>query len=157
WTARYYLVSLAEVIGTIVPSRLPDPSAERIVALVRRLSDADGDALARRAPARSLAYRLLAASPEGWLSLRDVRASGAPADAVRGLGRAGTAESRRVPRAGRPARAPPGRGRVTLTAEQQRAADALAEAVRGGVAASFVLHGVTGSGKTEVFLTAVEE
>src|SRR5262249_6566487 len=67
WTARYYLVSLAEVIGTIVPSRLPDPSEERIVALVRRLSAADGDALARRAPARSRAYRLLATSPEGWL------------------------------------------------------------------------------------------
>src|SRR5262245_5969484 len=157
WTARYYLVSRAEVIGTIVPSRLPDPSEERVVALVRRLSDADGEALARRAPARSRAYRLLAESPQGCVSLRDVRAAGVPAAAVRGLVRAGIAESQRAPRARRRTPPPPARARLTLTVEQQSAADALAEAVRGGAAASFLLHGVTGSGKTEVFLTAVEE
>ena len=30
WTARYYLVPVAEVIGTIVPTRLPEPAQERI-------------------------------------------------------------------------------------------------------------------------------
>src|SRR5215813_4272772 len=34
WTARYYLVSLADVIATIVPSRLPDPAQERILVLL---------------------------------------------------------------------------------------------------------------------------
>src|SRR5215471_11702815 len=37
WTARYYLASLADVIGTIVPSRLPEPAQERILVLARRL------------------------------------------------------------------------------------------------------------------------
>ena len=157
WTARYYLVSLAEVIGTIVPSRLPEPSEERVVTLVRHLSGADGDALGRRAPVRSRAYRLLAAAPDGSLSLRDLRAAGVPADAVRGLVRAGIAESRRAPRTRRPPPPGPERARLTLTVEQRSAADALAEAVRGGAGASFLLHGVTGSGKTEVFITAMEE
>src|SRR5262249_52032874 len=76
WTARYYLVSLAEVIGTIVPSRLPDPSEERVVALVRRLSDPDGEALAPRAPARSPPYRPLAACPPGRRALPDLPRAG---------------------------------------------------------------------------------
>jgi len=157
WTARYYLVSLAEVIGTIVPSRLPDPSQERVLALARRLSDADEEALARRAPARSRAYRLLADATDGSLTLRDVRAAGVAADAVRALVRAGIAESRHAPRTRPPPPPPPDRPRLTLTAEQRAAADALSDAVRAGETASFLLHGVTGSGKTEVFLTAVEE
>jgi primosomal protein N' (replication factor Y) (superfamily II helicase) len=157
WTARYYLVSLAEVIGTIVPTRLPDPSRERVVVLVRRLADADAEALARRAPARSRAYRLLAETPDGSLSLRDARAAGVPAEALRALVRAGIAESQHAARA-RPASSPPRDvPRLTLTAEQRAAADAVSAAVRGDATASFLLHGVTGSGKTEVFLTAVEE
>ncbi|HJW68217.1 MAG TPA: hypothetical protein VJ829_02545, partial [Candidatus Binatia bacterium] len=106
WTARYYLVSLAEVIGTIVPTRLPDPSRERVVVLVRRLADADAEALARRAPARSRAYRLLAETPDGSLSLRDARAAGVPTEALRALVRAGIAESQHAARA-RPASSPP--------------------------------------------------
>ena len=45
-----------------------------------------------------------------------------------------------------------------LTAEQQAALDAILGALRagGGGAGRFLLHGVTGSGKTEVYLRAVE-
>src|SRR5262249_18758838 len=157
WAARYYLVSLAEVIGPIVPTRLPDPSRERVVVLVRRLSDADAETLARRAPARSHAYRLLAEASDGSLSLRDARAAGVAAEALRALVRAGIAESQRAPRA-RPASPPPRElPRLTLTAEQRAAAETVAAAARGDATASFLLHGVTGSGKTEVFLAAVDE
>src|SRR5262249_62247622 len=88
---------------------------------------------------------------------RGARGGGFPAAAVRGRVGAGSAESQRAPGARRRTPPPPARARLTLTVEQQSAADALAEAVRGGAAASFLLHGVTGSGKTEVFLTAAEE
>lgn len=43
-----------------------------------------------------------------------------------------------------------------LTAEQQAAADAICSAVAGDSAARFLLHGVTASGKTEVYMTAIE-
>src|SRR4029453_7962386 len=69
WTARYYLVSLADVLGTIVPARLPDPAQERRVALARRLDAAEEAALGRRAPARARAYRLFATSNGGGVSL----------------------------------------------------------------------------------------
>src|SRR5579875_3652822 len=52
WTARYYLVSLAEVIATVVPTRLPAPPAERALRLVCTLAPEELAGLARRAPPR---------------------------------------------------------------------------------------------------------
>ncbi|MGI8922688.1 MAG: replication restart helicase PriA [Fimbriimonadales bacterium] len=46
---------------------------------------------------------------------------------------------------------------VKLTEEQAAAADAIVESIRGGQARRFLLFGVTGSGKTEVYLRAVAE
>ncbi|MFL5824331.1 MAG: primosomal protein N' [Solirubrobacteraceae bacterium] len=54
------------------------------------------------------------------------------------------------PDAGRPRAAPP-----SLTADQQAALQEVLEAIHGG-SGRFLLHGVTGSGKTEVYLRAVE-
>jgi primosomal protein N' (replication factor Y) len=156
WTARYYLASLAEVIGTIVPSRLPDPARERVVALARRLDATEEALLARRAPARARAYRMLAAAAAA-VPLRDARAAGVTAAALRGLVRDGIAATGELPRPRivPPPEQPP--ARLALTAEQRSAADAIVAAVRTEATASFLLHGVTGSGKTEVFLAAAEE
>lgn len=45
---------------------------------------------------------------------------------------------------------------LTLSPAQQRAFDAVAASVRSGRSHIFLLHGVTGSGKTEVYLQAIE-
>ncbi len=44
-----------------------------------------------------------------------------------------------------------------LTAEQQTALEAILAGIRAGAHERFLLHGVTGSGKTEVYLRAVQE
>ncbi len=44
-----------------------------------------------------------------------------------------------------------------LTPEQRAAADAISESIQSGTAGAFLLFGVTGSGKTEVYLRAVEK
>jgi primosomal protein N' (replication factor Y) len=156
WTARYYLVSLAEVIATIVPRTLPPRLSERVVRLVRRLDDAAGRALARRAPARARAYRTLLAAENGELAEAAARSAGIPATALRGLVAAGLAET--IVREPRPAVAHDEQAadRPRLTSAQRSAVEALATALRQGTSASFVLLGVTGSGKTEVFLAAAE-
>jgi primosomal protein N' (replication factor Y) len=46
---------------------------------------------------------------------------------------------------------------LDLTADQAAALAKIAQAVRAGSSESFLLHGVTGSGKTEVYLRAVRE
>jgi primosomal protein N' (replication factor Y) len=75
WTARYYLASLADVIGTIVPARVPDAAEASAVRLVRRLDAGEVATLERRARARAAAYRALAAAPDGAMLLRDARAA----------------------------------------------------------------------------------
>ncbi len=105
----------------------------------------------KAAPRRAAALeRLLQAGelPRGRL----VRAVGE--SAVRGLLKAGVVAEHRVEVTRDPLRgafreaAPP----PELTAEQRRACEAVGAALRAGEHRVFVLHGVTGSGKTEVYL-----
>jgi len=60
---------------------------------------------------------------------------------------------------GQPGRAiaPATRPRLVLTGEQQSAMAALTPALRSDAFAPFLIHGVTGSGKTEVYLSAIEQ
>jgi primosomal protein N' (replication factor Y) (superfamily II helicase) len=46
---------------------------------------------------------------------------------------------------------------IVLNAAQQSALDAVSESLRSGSFQTFLLHGVTGSGKTEVYLRAIEQ
>ncbi|MFN8543518.1 MAG: primosomal protein N' [Candidatus Binatia bacterium] len=155
WTARYYLAPLAEVIATIVPAKLPAPAGERVIRLVHRLAAEAEAALGRRAPIRAAAYRALHSAPDYALTTDAARALGLAPATIRALAKAGIAEI--VTRESAPtASLPPAttRPRPLLTEAQRAAVDAVIASLRDGEARSFLLHGVTGSGKTEVFLHA---
>ncbi len=156
WTARYYMASLAEVIATIVPVHVPKVAQERVVRLVRSL-DADTEAaLARRAPARARAYRVLADAPAATLGMAELRVRGIGPAAIRGLLAAGVVEAGEREREAPVSPAAVPAPRPTLTAAQHGAVTAIDGALRATGTTSFLLHGITGSGKTEVFLTSAE-
>ena len=114
-----------------------------------------------RAPRQLAIYRYLleqaATAVDGWLPLRRIlEATGASRQAVDALCRRSLAESEerevwRDPLAGREfvLSEPP-----RLTPEQEQAVQAIGEAVASRLHHTFLLHGVTGSGKTEVYLQA---
>jgi primosomal protein N' (replication factor Y) len=132
WMAAEYCSTPARALSLVLPPR----GRERTVLWAVRTGEADG---ARLTPnQRALLERLPAQAGEDLAALRRLEARGLVSIAPRA--------QRRAPRTN----AAPDRD-VVLTAEQEAAL----EAVRAG--GSHLLHGITGSGKTEVYLRACAE
>jgi primosomal protein N' (replication factor Y) len=169
--ASYYLHPPGEVLRTALPpgidpseraGELHDPRVRgRAHRVVRPLPPAGAalELLIRRAPARAAVLRrILDAGPDPTpvTELRSADKGAAAhlrrlaADGLVGIDVAdrpldpflGPAVERDTP--------------PVLTAEQQLAVDAVGAALETGSYRGFLLHGITGSGKTEVYLRAVE-
>jgi primosomal protein N' (replication factor Y) (superfamily II helicase) len=147
---------------TLTPPHAMLRLALRAPGLADRLADRSilrpgGPPPARMTAARQRVLDVLAARPEGLAPGELAAEAGVSAAVVRGLVEAGTLIVVRVPR---DAPFPPldhGRPGLALNGGQQAAADALRATVSAGGYATVLLKGVTGSGKTEVYLEAVAE
>jgi primosomal protein N' (replication factor Y) len=155
WTAREYCSTPARGLGLVLPpgtGRSRGPVRPR-TELVVEAADGAAEALAggaRLGSRQRAALEALVASA-GEAPAGELAADRATLRRLEGRGLVRTRErevSRRPPTASIGAI----RGPVELTSEQRRAA----EAIEGGAGGRFLLAGVTGSGKTEVYLHAVE-
>ncbi len=155
WAARYYHHPIGEVVATILPTALRRgrpisnmrPSVWRLTAAGRA---ADKDTLARRAP-RQAAVLARLASREGALASEEM--ADLPGDwraGLRNLIAKGLVEaaSRSEPQPCPDVNAP------RLNHAQKAAVDSLCGNLN--ASGAFLLDGVTGSGKTEVYLAVIE-
>ncbi|MBI4216349.1 MAG: primosomal protein N' [Chloroflexi bacterium] len=150
---RYGLLARAtELAG---PRIRPKTARALALACPRGEAEAAGQRLAARAPrqARLLAALAAAAKPLPWGEAAQGD-WGAAARALVAKGLAAIVETPvvRDPLAGRWPGAPEP---VTLTAAQEAAWQQIRQALEGGEPSRFLLHGVTGSGKTELYLRAL--
>ncbi len=149
WVGDYYLSPLTGVIRMVWPSVAF--LGERSVTEYRLA----GAPPARLTPARSQALARLA---DAQGSVRDLaRRAGVSEAVIRGLVAAGTLAPVAVSADVDPATPDPDHAPPRLEAAQAEAASTIAAAVAAGGFAPFLLEGVTGSGKTEVYFEAVAQ
>lgn len=151
WAADYYHHPLGEVMAAALPSSLRQGEAAEPSAVERWSVTAAGrleleSSGARRAPRRRA---LLARLAQGAASAQDL-GPGAGAQ-LKALAERGWAHVERV--AAGPARVDPRPGELVLTGAQAAALEAIRASL--GRFAAHLLYGVTGSGKTEVYLQAI--
>lgn len=163
WTAEYYLAPVGEVIEAAVPSGVRRVRP-RLVRWARRLPGTYEEHGAGQDARRALVVALEAAA-DGALTVEELLAdSGASDSALRTLAKRGVVELYKGP----PPRSTPSEpgggaagtasgvdGGFALTDEQAAAVDAIEAATAGPTFRAFLLEGVTGSGKTEVYLRAI--
>ncbi len=152
WAADYYHHPPGEVLFAAMPKLLRGGAAARAHEIHWRLSAAGRTALAARPRLGSRQQELVALLGSDGAAADAIAAAGCTS-ALKPLVRRGWLESEERP----PAPPPTGIGRPgpELTADQAAACAAVAGAFdRFG---AWLLHGVTGSGKTEVYMRLIEQ
>ena len=160
WIADYYLCPWGQVLETVLPAGVRGQAGTRMATLLT-LDPRGAELLAagempdkQREILRALATAAEPLTPQELA--RAARCSPGPIATLRrkGLIRSQTA---RVSSARQAETALPREAHLKLNPDQQRALDAVLVALRSQQHRTLLIHGVTGSGKTEVYIQAIEE
>jgi primosomal protein N' (replication factor Y) (superfamily II helicase) len=162
WMADYYLCGWGQVLNAVVPAGARERAGTRTLTFVEAVPEPELRADAGKLPGKQAAVlehlRAAGKAVELRQLTRQVKCGPGPVEALvqKGLARR---VSRRIDKFSATAdeHAPEPEGPITLNADQQKAWEVLEPALKEGGFRAFLLHGVTGSGKTEVYLRAIEE
>ncbi len=161
WMAQYYVSPLGTVLKAILPQAVRQTKSgfkSRLwVQLVPGIDPSAVPPVLEKAPAQKAAWLFLVENGPGWLH-EHAHASGIAAQVWRGLATRNlisvdSRDQERDPFAELPT--PIANAAHTLTVEQQSALDAILTECASEKPRVLLLHGVTGSGKTEVYLQAI--
>ncbi|HEY1793273.1 MAG TPA: primosomal protein N' [Opitutaceae bacterium] len=166
WMAGYYAAPMDAVIEAMIPAAVRRGGRARekkFVELAARIPPGELEALARRAPAQARLYSFMEGQIRPQPKALILERSGASAASLGALAARGVVRetAERIERTsytddlarGELVAARP----HALNAEQAEAVAAISRSLAGGGFGVTLLHGVTGSGKTEVYLRAIQE
>lgn len=164
WISEYYSCSLGEAIAQMFPASVRRGRArvktESIVGLAIPKEEAESliDAMEKRAPRQAQALKIILEKGSKMPRKRLSNAPGSTSGAVRALIQKGILNEvqkevlrspiKRIPKTRKPV--------PVLTPEQDRAVSAIIGSLDDASPKPFLLHGVTASGKTEVYMQAIE-
>ena len=160
WLADYYLAPWGRVVEAILPAGVRTQAGTRTQSVL----SVSPDVAARidqmpLPPKQAAVLRLLAAAAAPLTRqaiMQQLACTVAPIQALqkKGLVQLGIQRVQPMPAIRAVADAPQA---LRLSADQQLAVDCVLRALDSGQHATVLLHGVTGSGKTEVYIRAIEE
>lgn len=162
WIASYYHTGWGTVLAAAVPAGVRNSKAlptQVFVHLAMPKTEAEAllPTLQKRAPKQAVALATLLAQPEEApiLALELEQKASVTRAALRGLERLGVLRLTPQPVAREIAGLPERERSISLTEEQKTAITAIRAALDHRTFHPFLLYGVTGSGKTEVYLQAL--
>jgi primosomal protein N' (replication factor Y) len=161
WMADYYLCGWGQVLQAVLPAGVRDQAGTRETVFVEPVPAADlPGPEPTLTPKQSNALAKLRTAGGPVEQKRLCRDAGVGPGVVRSLIEKGLAR-KHVERVERSDGLANGLVElpepITLNADQEKAWEPIRQAVTGGGYHAFLLHGVTGSGKTEIYLRAIEE
>jgi primosomal protein N' (replication factor Y) (superfamily II helicase) len=167
WMADYYACSLDGVFEAMIPGSVRKGMTQRIlkhVRLLKKLEEAEVAVLEKRAPNQATVYRFLAAQPEGKSVQKNelLERMHMSASCIDSLVKKGVVEE--IHGAVERGAYDDESGDIEYVAakehelneEQKTAVDSLMESLHAKTFKTHLLHGVTGSGKTEVYLRVLK-
>jgi primosomal protein N' (replication factor Y) len=161
WMADYYLCGWGQVLHAVVPAGARQRSGSRNLAFIEAVPAAELPDPLPEMTAKQAAVLEILRKADKALELRQLarqaKCGSGPIEALvfKALARRGTrrvdqfTESREDGQENQ--------GPISLNEDQQKAWSILEPALCQGGFNAFLLHGVTGSGKTEIYLRAIEE
>ncbi|MCZ6602605.1 MAG: primosomal protein N', partial [Planctomycetota bacterium] len=163
WIGEYYGCSWGEALQAALPGGVRRGASGALIRIASLCIDADKareeiEAREGRFPAQARAIDLLLAEG-GRAPLRRIRQSMRSSSPIHTLVRQGILRLETEVAEGDPYMlpTPAARDPVTLTEDQERILGPILEGVRSEGFRAFLLHGVTGSGKTEIYIRAIQE
>jgi len=170
WIATYYHVSWGEVLEAALPPPIRSRQREAVVAWIERARPAPelregAQRMLKKAPSMAAALTFLATKDAPVPCAEVMRQGPCGRDAVTRVVRDGWAVETRAPRpavaggAGAPEAPPlPSDGKpLVLHPDQEKALTSISAAITSDAFRCILIQGVTGSGKTEVYLRALRQ
>lgn len=169
WMADYYLCGWGQVLNSVVPAGAKAKAGTKAVALLQALPDSDWpDPLPKLTTKQKQAWEKLRElghpiEPKQLGKLTECGPKIVESLVQKGLARktterVDTVDTQKANEAGSlEGDKKSAEKAIALNADQQRVCQPLLQAVRAGGFQPFLLYGVTGSGKTELYLRAIEE
>ena len=161
WMADYYLCPLGQVLDAIVPAGVRSQAGTREVTLLAVPTEiAARITQLKLPPKQQAAITMLAASPKPLSAAQLASRVGCTLGPINSLRKKGfvTETTARVDTGTLDSEAhQKSKTKLSLNSDQQVALDTIEAAMNSREHATILLHGVTGSGKTEVYIRAIEE
>jgi primosomal protein N' (replication factor Y) len=163
WMSHYYQAPAGLVFDTLIPSSVRANAGTRERTYFTPAAAADNEELLNSLPKKQQStLRFLIAAGRPMTAAQLMAQADCTQGPIRSLRKKGllTESIRREMTTGEPLRWQLGDGEETethqLTADQQHALAKIIGSLDSGKSTTLVLHGVTGSGKTEVYIQAIE-